>query len=132
MAGDFGGTDVITGYVGYHFTRNLSIELAGSENFGDFSSGQSVIASIVHQPFPSWRYSPFFTLGAGHAFIKPRATLVQPEDNDDPLANVGVGMRFYLTDRYFIRAEVKEYKVFTTDESNEEATEWKIGLSVFF
>jgi hypothetical protein len=27
---------------------------------------------------------------------------------------------------------VKDYKVFTTRSTNEEATEWKIGLSIFF
>ena len=44
----------------------------------------------------------------------------------------GLGARFYINDRYFLRMEVKDYKIFTDRETNEEATEWKIGLSVFF
>ena len=60
MAGDFGGTDAITGYTGYHFTRNLSVELALTENFGNFSSGESATLNILHQPFPRLALFTFF------------------------------------------------------------------------
>ena len=132
MAGDFGGTDVITGYAGYHFTRNLSIELAGSENFGDFSSGQSAIVSIVHQPFPAWRYSPFFTLGGGVRKTNPRSTLVETEDRTDDVLVAGAGVRIYLSNRFLLRAQYKKHTVLTNRDDDIEVEEWKIGLSAFF
>jgi hypothetical protein len=113
-------------------TRNLSAELWASQILGSASEIRMVNANLVHQPFPHWRVSPFFTLGVGHLWVDPKATLAEPEERDNSVGHAGFGIRAYITDRYFIRAEVKDYKVFTTRSTNEEATEWKIGLSIFF
>lgn len=132
MFGQFEDSAVNAAYLGYSMTENLSAELWGSQVLGSASEILLVNANIVHQPFPRWRVSPFFTLGVGHIFINPKATLAQPENRDDTIAHAGLGLRIYVTDRYFVRAEVKDYKVFTNRQTNEEATEWKLGLSVFF
>ncbi len=132
MMGDFEGASVISAYGGYALTRNLSAELWGSQILGSASEIRMVNANIVHQPFPHWRVSPFFTLGVGHIWVDPKVTLAVPEERDNSIGHAGVGLRFYIADRYFIRAEVKDYKIFTTRSTNEEATEWKIGLSIFF
>lgn len=132
MAGDFDGTDIVTGYAGYHFTRNLSVEVALSENFGNFSSGQSALISIVHQPFPNWRYSPFFTLGGGVRKTDPRSTLVETEDRNDDVLAVGAGIRVYLGKRLMLRAQYKKHTVLTNRDDDIEVDEWKIGLSAYF
>jgi hypothetical protein len=132
MMGEFEGAPVTSGYGGYWFTPNLAAELWGSQVLGSASEILMVNANIVHQPFPHWRVSPFFTLGVGHIWVNPKATLAQPEERDNPIGHAGLGLRVYITDRYFIRAEFKDYKVFTSRATNEEATEWKIGLSIFF
>jgi hypothetical protein len=132
MMGEFEGAPVTAGYGGYWFTPNLAAELWGSQVLGSASEILMVNANIVHQPFPHWRVSPFFTLGVGHIWVNPKATLAQPEERDNPVGHAGLGLRVYITDRYFIRAEFKDYKVFTSRSTNEEATEWKIGLSIFF
>ncbi len=132
MMGDFEGASVISVYGGYALTRNLSAELWGSQILGSASEIRMVNANIVHQPFPHWRVSPFFTLGVGHIWVDPKVTLAVPEDRDNSIGHAGIGVRAYIADRYFIRAEVKDYKIFTTRSTNEEATEWKIGLSIFF
>jgi uncharacterized protein YgiM (DUF1202 family) len=119
-------------YGGFHMTRNLSAELWATQVLGSASEIRMVNANIVHQPFPDWRISPFVTLGIGHIFIEPKATLAEPEDRDNSIGHAGFGVRAYVTDNYFIRAEVKDYKIFTTRATNEEALEWKIGLSIFF
>ena len=132
MMGEFDGAAVTAGYGGFWMTRNLSAELWASQILGSASEIRMVNANLVHQPFPHWRVSPFFTLGVGHIWVDPKATLAQPEERDNSIGHAGLGIRAYITDRYFIRAEVKDYKVFTTRSTNEEATEWKIGLSIFF
>jgi len=132
MMGEFDSTAVNAAYAGYWMTENLSLELSGSQVLGTASETLIAEAGILHQPFPAWRISPFFTLGGGMIFVKPKATLVSAEDRDDSIAHAGFGVRYYVTDRYFLRLEVRDYKVFTNRETNEEATEWKIGLSVFF
>lgn len=132
MMGRFQGAPVTAGYGGYWFTPNLAAELWGSQMLGSASEMLMVNANIVHQPFPHWRVSPFFTLGVGHIWVDPKATLAVPEERDNSVGHAGVGLRAYISERYFIRAEVKDYKVFTSRSTNEEATEWKIGLSIFF
>lgn len=132
MMGEYDSTAVNAAYLGYWMTENISAELWGSQILGERSEIRMVSLNLLHQPFPRWRYSPFFSIGVGEAFIKPKETLVQPDNTEESQMNVGVGMRFYVTDRYFVRMEVKDYKIFTQEESNEEATEWKLGLSVFF
>jgi len=132
MHGEFDGAAVNAGYAGYWMTEHLSLELWGSQVLGDSSEILIANINLLHQPFPSWRFSPFFTIGAGQLFIDPKATLAEAENRSEDTIHAGFGARYYIDNRYFIRMEVKDYKVFTNRETNEEATEWKIGLSVFF
>ena len=132
MMGDYDHTDAVTGYAGWHATRNLSAEVAYSENFGDFSDGRMLTASLVHQPFPHWRYSPFFTIGGGLRETNPRSTLVTTEDRRDNTASVGGGVRIHLTRRLILRLQYKHYVVMTDRDDDEEVDEWKIGLSAFY
>tara|TARA_R110002072_G_scaffold121890_4_gene256169 strand:+ start:8402 stop:9190 length:789 start_codon:yes stop_codon:yes gene_type:complete len=132
LAGDFDKSSVNSAYVGYWMTDNLSLELWASQVLGEASESKLLSLNIVHQVFPTWRFSPFFTLGAGKIFIKPKATLSNESERNEDTLNVGAGVRYYLSNRYFLRFEVKDYKIFTNRETNEEAIEWKLGLSVFF
>tara|TARA_R110002167_G_scaffold128190_7_gene310223 strand:- start:1295 stop:2131 length:837 start_codon:yes stop_codon:yes gene_type:complete len=132
LAGNFDQSAVNSAYVGYWMTENLSLELSASQVLGEASESKLLTINIVHQVFPTWRISPFFTLGAGKIFIKPKATLSSESERNEDTLNVGVGLRYYLSNRYFLRFEFKDYKIFTNRETNEEASEWKLGLSVFF
>ena len=132
MSGQYDSAALNTAYLGYWMTNNLSLELWGGQVLGDSAEIKIANLNILHQPFPSWKFSPFFTLGGGMIFISPKATLSNEAKRDEETIHAGIGARYYLSDRYFIRMEVKDYKIFTNRESNEEATEWKIGLSVFF
>lgn len=130
--GDFDGANAVSAYVAWLFTPNLSAELWGTQLTGDFSNGWMINANIVHQPFPEWRISPFFTLGTGVLRIDPKATLVAAEDRTDQTAHAGLGLRMYVSKRLLLRAEYKSYVVFTSRDDNEEVGEWKAGLSFFF
>ena len=132
MLGDFDSSDAITAYGGWQFTRNLSAEMAATENFGNFSDGSMVTVSIVHQMFPEWRYSPFLTIGGGVRETRPRSTLVGTEDRTDNVASVGGGMRIYLTRKLILRLQYKHYVVMTDRDDDEEVNEWKIGISAFY
>ncbi|QFU77223.1 hypothetical protein EY643_17025 [Halioglobus maricola] len=132
MLGDQESTDAVGLYGGWHFTRNLSLEAEYTENYGDFSDGRMLTASVVHQMFPHWRYSPFFTIGGGARETSPRSSLVMTEDRTDGVASVGAGMRIYLTGRLMLRLQYKHYVVMTDRDDDEEVGEWKVGISAFF
>ncbi len=132
MIGDFGGSNVITAYGAYAFNAHLSGELAVSHLLGNFSDGQILSLGVTHVPVPEWRIQPFISLGTGFIRIQPKGTQVQTPSRTDQLAYVGIGARAYLARRFMIRAEYKEYVVFTDRDENEEANEWKVGFAFFF
>jgi hypothetical protein len=132
VGGDFNGAPVMTLYGGYALTRNLSAELSVSQVLGDFYSSLIVNLNLLSQPFPEWRYSPFFTLGVGQIDTSPRVTLVQARDQQDLMAHVGVGLKAYLARRFILRVDYKNYVAFSSDDDNEEFEEWKAGFAFFF
>lgn len=132
LGGDFSGARVITAYGGFAFTPNLSAEASVSHALGDFSSSWLLNGNLVGQPFPRWRVSPFFTLGLGWIDTSPRVTLVQAEDRSDTVAHVGWGFKAWLARQFVLRAEYRNYVVFSSNDDNEDIEEWKAGFSVFF
>ncbi len=132
LGGEMDGAAVMSLYGGYAFNKNLSAELSVSQAVGDYSSEYMVDANLLSHPFPEWRYSPFFSLGAGVINTRPDTTLVQTEDRTDSSAHVGLGLHAYITRRFFLRAEFRHYTVFTSREQNEDFDQWKIGFGFFF
>lgn len=132
LAGDFGGANIISLYGGYSFNPHVSVEVWGSQILGNFSNGWMGSVNVVHETWPEWRFSPFFTLGAGVIHTSPKSTIVQGEDRTDEIAHVGVGVRIYATRRFLLRVEYKSYVVFTSRDENEEVEEWKAGFAFFF
>ena len=130
--GDFGGADVISAYAGYNFTKNIAAEVTVSQALGTFSDTLLADFSLVHQTFPEWRISPFFALGAGVIKTDPNSTLVSTEDRQDNSLHVGGGARIYLSKRFVLRLEYKNYVVLTSRDDDEEIEQWKLGFSAFF
>ncbi|MCW8854150.1 MAG: hypothetical protein OQK72_05585, partial [Gammaproteobacteria bacterium] len=106
-----------------------------SQVIGNVSSSTILRGGLVIQPFPEWRYSPYFSLGTGIINNKPRATLVQSKDKTNQISNVGIGLRTYLTRRFVFRVEYNDYVIFSAsndNDKNEDIKEWKAGFVVFF
>ena len=132
MAGDFGGASIISAYGAYSLNPHVGVELWGSQILGNFSNGWMGSINIIHETWPDFRISPFFTMGAGVVHTAPKSTIVQGEDRTDQVGHAGAGLRFYLTRRFVLRAEFKSYVVFTSRDDNEEIEEWKAGFAFFF
>jgi len=132
LGGDFDGARSLTTYLGYHLTPNISGELKYTQAFGEFSNNKLLGINVVHQPFPDWYLSPFFTLGSGTIHISPSSDIVQTEDREDPVLTVGGGFFIYLSRSFMIRLEYNNHTTLTTRETNEEVDEWKAGFSLFF
>ena len=132
LAGDFGGANIISTYGSYSLNPHVAVEVWGSQILGNFSNGWMGSVNVVHETWPDWRISPFFTLGTGVIHTEPKSTIVQGEDRTDPIGHVGAGFRIYATRRFILRAEFKSYVVFTSRDENEEVEEWKAGFAFFF
>jgi hypothetical protein len=132
FAGAYGDANYVSAYGSLSFNSQLALEVAAGQFLGRFSNGITGDIGLSHVIAPEWRWSPFLTLGLGEVHTEPKATLVQPADRTEPTAYVGGGVRYYLTRRFFLRAEYKAHYVFTKRNQNEEADEWKAGFAFFF
>ncbi len=130
FAGAYGGASLVSGYWSVSFNPQLALEVAAGQYLGRFSNGVTGDLGLTHVIVPEARWSPFLMLGMGEVHTEPKATLVQPSDRTEPTAYVGGGVRYYLTRRFFLRAEYKAHYVFTKRNQNEEADEWKAGIRV--
>lgn len=132
LAGDFEGGDVMSVYADYYLTSNLSVELVLSQVFETYYSQLSASANLLAQPFPEWRLSPFFLLGTGAIYTDANLTNVQDNDRTEQISNVGLGVRWYLTRRFIVRAEYQNHVIFQNKPNNLERNEWKAGVAFFF
>ncbi len=131
FGGDFGGASLISLYAGYAFTENLSFEVTTTQVLGDESELQLYNLGMVHYAFPQWRATPYFSIGTGRIKIKPKSSLVETENRKEDSVNVGLGLRVYLTRRFFFRMEYRNHIVLTDKDNNQELEEWKAGFSLF-
>ena len=132
FAGDFDGANLVSFYGARSVNDNLKLELSASQYLGEQRSGWMVEAGVSHVFAPEWRLSPFVTLGGGLFRVDKDAQRPNLVDRTDQSAYAGLGLRFYLTRRFFLRGEFKERIVFTSRNDNEELKEWKVGLAFFF
>lgn len=132
QAGDFGGAETIGVTAGFRATQNISAELKFSQATGNFSDSTLAYVALKHQPFPQWRLSPYFVIGAGQISTSPNTRLVQSEDREDGSLLVGLGANWYLTRRFIMTIEYNNHLALTSRDENEEVEEWKAGFSAFF
>jgi uncharacterized protein YgiM (DUF1202 family) len=132
FAGEYGGATLISAYGSLSFNSQLAAEVSVGQFLGNVSNGVIADIGLMHVFMPEWRWSPFVTLGTGIVHTEPKATLVQPLNRTEQTAYVGGGMRYYLTRRFFLRAEYNNHVVFTKLNSNEVVDEWKLGFAFFF
>jgi hypothetical protein len=132
VTGDFDGASMVAASVAYLPTPSLQLRGDVSHLLGNYSNGWLGTVGIAHAFMPQWRVSPFVGLGGGVLHIEPKATLVQTEDRTDTTAYAGIGLRGYLTNRFLLQAEYRQYVVFTSRDDNEEIDAWTLGFAYFF
>lgn len=131
-AGTLEGAIAYTPFLAYSFTKSIRGEIKYTQAFGEFSNLKLAAINVTHQPFPSWRISPFFRVGSGFIQTNPSTILVQSEDREDPILTVGGGFVFYASNHLVLRVEYDNHIIMTTRNVNEEVEEWKAGFGVLF
>ena len=132
IGGDFKGSTMMSIYSDYQFTENFATEISLSQIIGNFSSRILVSANLILQPFPEWRVSPFFRIGAGAIKTSVNSTLAQLNDTTDNLAQMGFGVKMYLTRRFVLRVDYQNHIIFQSRDDNEEIPSWQAGFAFFF
>jgi hypothetical protein len=132
FAGAYGGANLISAYGSVSLNPQMAVEGTVGQFLGRFSNGETADLGFAHVISADTRWSPLLLLGVGIVHTEPKATLVTPSNRTEQTAYVGGGIRYYLTRRFFMRAEFKAHYIFTKRNQNEEADEWKLGFAFFF
>lgn len=132
FGGAYAGATLISAYQALSLTDNLKVEVSASQFLGNLSNGYLIDVGFSHVFMPEWRFSPFVTLGGGYEHVEPKPTLAQALSANNQTAYVGVGVRYYLGRRLFLRGELRGHEVFTNQNSNEVKNEWKFGFAFFY
>ncbi len=130
--GDFGGASAISTALAFRATKNIALELQGTQILGKFSDGWMASMMVRHTPFPNSRFSPYFQLGGGLLATKPFSTVAQFADRKDNALTVGGGLNIFLARRFMFVMDYRRHSVITSRDQLEEINEWKLGINVFF
>jgi len=123
---------LLSAYTGYRLHENFVAELTVAQSTGDFSTTSLYYVSLVSQPFPDSRWSPFFSLGAGRFTNAPKATLVSAAETSGGLANAAIGLRYYVTRQFFLRVEARRHVALINYNSADHFNELSAGAAFFF
>jgi hypothetical protein len=130
--GTFNRDPLLSVYTGYRVHDNFLVELTIAQSAGDFSSTSLYYASLVSQPFPDLRWSPFVALGWGRFTNTPKSTLVSANQTKGDLANATIGLRYYVTRQFFLRIEAKQHVLLVNYDKTNPYTELSAGAAFFF
>jgi hypothetical protein len=132
LTGGLEGASLVGVQGAWAATPTLHVRADAAQLLGDYSNGWLGTVGVAHVFAPHWRVSPFVGIGGGVLYVEPKATLVQPDDRTDSTAYAGLGLRGYLTNRFLLQAEYRQFVVFTSRDDNEEIDEWTVSFVYFF
>ena len=116
----------------YRLSETLSLEGTLGQVQGVFSGTDFWHINVMAEPWSDRRISPFFAVGVGKFKNFPNLSLVGAQPTDAKLANASVGVRYYLSDRFVLRADYSLYTAFVADTHNAEYRAFTAGVSFFF
>lgn len=130
--GRFKSEPMLKVWLGYRLSDTLGVEATVGQVQGKFSGTDFWHLNLQAEPWSDQRISPFFAVGFGKFKNIPNASLVDATPTDAKLANASLGVRYYLTERFMLRADYSIYTAFVSDQRSTEYRAIAAGLSFFF
>jgi hypothetical protein len=130
--GRFKSEPMLKLWTSYRLSDTLSVEGTLGQVQGVFSGTEFWHVNLLAEPWSDRRLSPFFAIGVGKFQNFPNLSLVGAATTDAKLANAGLGLRYYINDRFVVRADYSIYTAFVSDTRTTEYRAFTAGLSFFF
>lgn len=130
--GRFKAEPMLKLWASYRLAETINVEGTVGQVQGLFSGTDFWHLNLQIEPWSDKRLAPFLGLGFGKFKNIPNTSLVSAIPTDAKLANAGIGVRYYLTDRFVVRADYSIYTAFVSDQRNLEYRAVTAGLSFFF
>jgi hypothetical protein len=130
--GQFKSEPMLKVWGSYRLSETLSLEGTLGQVQGVFSGTDFWHLDVMAEPWSDRRISPFFAVGVGKFKNFPNLSLVGAEPTNAKLANASLGVRYYLSDRFVLRADYSLYTAFVADTRSTEYRAFTAGVSFFF
>ena len=130
--GHFKAEPMLKVYTSYRLSETLSLEGTLGQVQGVFSGTDFWHLDLMTEPWSDRRLSPFFAIGVGRFKNFPNQSLVGAQTTNANLANAGLGLRYYISERFIARIDYTLYTAFVADTRSTEYRAWTLGLSFFF
>ena len=130
--GRFKSEPMLKLWTSYRLSETLSVEGTLGQVQGVFSGTDFWHFNLLAEPWSDQRFSPFVGVGFGKFKNFPNLSLVGAATTDAKLANAGIGVRYHLSDRFVLRADLSIYTAFVADTRSTEYRAFTAGLSFFF
>ena len=130
--GEFKSEPMLKIWTSYRLSETLSIEGTVAEVQGVFSGTDIWHINIISEPWSDQRISPFFGIGLGKFKNLPNQSLVEALPTNAQLGNATVGVRYYLNERFILRADYTIYTAFVSNQRSIEYRAFTGGISFFF
>ena len=130
--GRFKAEPMLKVWSAYRLSDTLSLEATIGQVQGTFSGSNFWHANLNVEPWSDQRLSPTFGIGFGGFRNIPNASLVQALTTNAKLSNASLGVRWYVAERFVVRADYTIYTAFVSDERSTEYRALTGGLSFFF
>ena len=130
--GRFGSEPMLKLYASVKLSDTLSVEGDLGQVQGVFSGTNFWHVALHSEPWSDQRLSPFFGVGVGQLRNFPNQSLVGASITDAKLAHAIVGARYYLSERFVLRADWALYTAFVSDQRSTEYRAVTAGVSFFF
>ena len=120
-------------WTSYRLSDTLGVEGAIGQVQGVFSGTDFWHLNLQPSPGRTGACRRFFGIGFGKFKNIPNTSLVGAAPTDAKLANASVGVRYYLSDRFVLRADYTLYTAFVERHAQRPSTAaFTAGLSFFF
>ncbi len=130
--GRFKGEPLTKFWLTYKPSEVFGVEATVGQVQGVFSGTDFWHVALFSEPWSDQRLSPYFSVGLGNFKNLPNTSLVSALPTDARLGHAGLGLRWYLGERFVARLDWSTYAAFVSDQRTLEYRAVTIGLSFFF
>ncbi len=111
--------------------ETLGAELALGQVQGSLAGTDFWHLGLVSEPFSHRRLSPYLVVGVGRFRNLPNASLVGNGLSHAKMGHAGLGLRWYVSERFVAKLEWSAYAAFVADNRSLEYRAVSLGLAFF-
>lgn len=130
--GRFRGEPMLKMWGGYKLGEPIALEATLGQVQGLYSGTDFWHVALHAEPWANQRLSPHLGVGFGRFRNLPNLSLVDARPTDAKLALATAGVRWYLSERFVVRADYAIYTAFVADQRSTEYRAVTAGLGFFF